>query len=512
MFWQVSKLILRIWRNKFRYLFQRYPILWAVTFILPVFYILGSFLFHSAIYRVLSDMVASDMFPDNAAQIIGFSSFSNFGLITLLLITLSILLSPNSTSVNTILTPLPIKLYHQHIGILLPGLLFLLIAQISAWFPVFLAFIRAQLSHSITTVIAVLFGLLCYSVLTLTLYQLSIYVVARVFGKERPGLQSVSLPLVIILGIIALVVSMTLGVTGMASGHVPIWLWLVPAFWMSLIFTGNNIIVGLLVLLSVSIASLYFYVSLLKRNLQLADGTKGYWIPLRRLPFGKKIMQACCIYEWKTALRDQQLVLGLALIIGIFMASVGAVLWLRNQANLLSAQLLLQVILYLGTLLLCFVAQMSWGRDSEYRRLMTIVPLKSQTLMTGKIMANVIAISVLWFTLSGLLVVSGSQTEILASAFRFVPLGILGAFLLGILVPYSVKDPLSMTLMIALVTLLGVPIQFLFQQSLMSLQENILLPDNIVTIAGWIGYIVLCIMFFIGIIWADKTKMEKARE
>ncbi|NOK78252.1 MAG: hypothetical protein GFH24_608346n28 [Chloroflexi bacterium AL-N5] len=512
MFWQVSKLILQIWRNKLRYLFQQYPVMWIIVFILPIFYILGSFLFHSAIYRVLIDMIAIGVFTDNVSQIIGFSSFSSFGLTTLLLITLAILLSPNNTSLSIILAPFPIKIHHQHIGILLPGLLFLLVAQISVWSPVFFAFIRSQLSSVYAVLGAIIFGLLCYTVITLTFYQLSVYIVTQVFGKEHHGLQSVSIPLVIIFGVILLIISMTLGVNTLVSGQSPLWLWLIPAFWMSLIFSGKNVILGLLLLISVTLFSTYLYVYFLKQNLRLFDGTKGRWIPLRQLPFGKPILQVCCTYEWKTAMRDQQLILGVALTIGLFIAAVGATLWIRRQVDLLSAQLIVQTAIYIGTLLLCFVAQMSWGRDSGYRRLMRIIPLDPRTFLVGKMIANIIGIIIIWASLTSVLMISGSQLSLFLETFKFVPLGILGAFLLGILVPYSLKDPLAMTFMIASVTLLGIPIQFLLQQSFFALQENISLPSDIETIIGWIIYIAAYAVFFVGIMWSDKTKQEKLRE
>lgn len=507
MFWQVSKLILRMWRNRLKILLWKYPALWACAVVLPLIYVGGAYLLHAVVYRVLADITVNTPAVPNTAQIISFSSFSSFGLTAFLLLMVASLFSPDDTIFSRVFAPLPMTPHQRYIGVLLPGIGFLLIAQLLLWGPVFSAFARTLPISVAQLVVGVLLGLLCYTTITALLYQATLYNVTRAFGASRLGLKSSALPLVIILGVSALMAAMVFGGTALLNGQQAWWLWIIPAFWMSLVVSApaRDALIGGLLLSSISLLSIIAHRRLLNRTARLADGARGGWTPLRWLSFGKSAWSACWVYEWKSASRDQQVILGVALIVGIFLTIGGVLVWLHVSPVAFPTPLIVQLTASFSALFVCTIAHMSWGRDQEHHRILASMPLRSDVFLAGKIGANIVGLSSLWLVCMAILALIERSFAPLTEAW-LLPLGVMLAFVFGIIVPFSLQDPLSMLVAISIFLVFGLPVQFLLQEMGSYLRQPMALSPSTVSVLSWALYATGLVVCYVVALWMDKMR------
>lgn len=508
MFWQISKIILRMWRNRIYHLIQRYPLLLVFFIVLPVVYIGGAYLFYAATYRALSVIPMESQNISQPDQLILFSVFNSFSLVSFLLMIISIIFSPNETTVSRIFAPLPINPSQLHTGIILPGLSLFYVAQIALWLPVFVA-IMQTLNISIWQMcLAILLGLIFHSVFASYLYQLTHYLTIRVFGSERIGLRSIAIPLSIVFGVSIIALLGLLGVRLLAQSISSTWLWIIPAFWMSSVAGSNliNVILGICILTVLSIGLVRLYILLLDNLAKLVDGTKGGWVPFRGITFGRDTWQASCAYELKVIGRDQQTIVGIFLVIAMVSVLSIAILWLRLSNSLFPVEIVVQITGYLSTVALCTVAYKSWGRERENQSILAITPLSFKTFINGKIFANMVSVSIIWLLITLVLSLL-SNNFFLFVEFRLLILGTIISFFIGTLLPWSTKDPLSTIVSLSLFMMFGIPLQLIIQDLISRIDVSFSPLEG--SIFAWSIYILLTFICYLCVVWIDTVKRRE---
>jgi hypothetical protein len=396
------------------------------------------------------------------------------------------------------------------IGLLLPALFPLLLIQGVFWLPGLLALVQAGLITPLQLGLTFLLGLLCYNALTLAFHQVVLYGAARLFGVERQGLRISTLGLSCALGIVLLTVpEMLLGPALLA--HQIGLLALAPSYWMTLILEpglGSPLLgAGLLTLVTLLAGGLYAF--MLDRYQRLTTGTRGQWVPLRRLPFGPSLFLSACVYELKSICRDQHLIVGWVLLIGLWLAALVGI-WLTRATQPLVC--LAIAVLALGVLLLGLVSvsQTSWGRDRVAYRLLTVTPLELRRLWAGKFWTCLALTELSWLLAALVLVLTAGLPALLLQwllpALLLAPL----CFLLGILFPYSSDDQLSTLVMGGVLLLLELPLflgSALLQNELSALPGG--LPTQLLLQLG-LGLLLIGLLYRLSL-WLAATMLERER-
>jgi hypothetical protein len=485
--------------------------LWVLLAILPLLYLSGAYLTYEAVSGVVGGSVLTSR--PRFAQTVLFTTFSSLGVSAFLSVSIVSLLSPDETVIVRVLAPLPISAVHRRIGTMLPGLLLLVVAQAGWWLPALAALAtNGYASPALLTGVAV-FGLLSYGTGSLLWFQLSLSIVTSLIGSERIGLRSISLPLGIVIGLIGLTTSLAIGAFSLLAGSVQPWLWLVPSFWMSLVLGQADLAptaLGMMALVLFPLIAGGCYIALLN-TYAAGSGNKGAWVPLRWLPFSRSLIRSCMAYEAKAAARDPNLMLGFGLVITTLVAAIVAGVWLRVHHNNLWRPLLVTGAAYLGTLLLCSAAQMSWGRDQDQRRVLAVTPLSPTKVVVGKLLTNAVGIFLLFAVFVGALTYSGGEPAVFADQLRVVPLAVLVAFLLGVAIPYNNRDPLVMSIATAALVLFGAPLQILLSRGLVFIQAAWHLPSlalNSLTLVAYVGVAFGCLL---GILKLDRRRLQRDR-
>jgi hypothetical protein len=511
MCWQVSELILRSWRNRVRSALRRHPALFLLVGLLPLIYLQGAVLTHLAIYRVLSDMSRAALPLPSFREAIAYSFSSSFGLTAFLLVVLATLISPEENLLTQTLAPLPIPRRQVRIGLLMPAGGLLLLAQAGVWAPPLAAFVRGGFGSPLGLLGACLLGLVCYATLALLLLRVALLAVGLIFGSDRVAPRAAAVPLAVVVGLIALTVASAAGESALLTGSRPGWLWLVPGRWMALVVDGGrSAATGLALLAGTAVGAGLAVVALLGLD-DAAARTRGGWSPLRGLPFPTNQLVAGAVYELKSLARDEQVVLGASFVALTAVGATGAVGWLRVHTDNLWSPLIAVATGYLVTLLLCIGAQMSWGRDRDSRRVLAVTPLNPALLVMAKVAANMAAVGLLWLLLLGLLTSADGQPQMLLQLAPLVPLGCLFAFLVGIVIPYSPKDPLSIVLAATMLLLFGAPAQVGAQQAGAFVQQALALsPRQSATLAA-AAYVISAVAGLLLTLRLDAVRMQRVR-
>ena len=185
MFYQITKLILIMSKNRLLLFLKRNPMMWCLIAGGVLIYVAGSYFTDALLSEAITPMLAVSSSVASMKSSIMFAFFCSFGLMTFLLMILSMFLLPDETIISRVVTPLPIPTHHHRIGILLPGLLCLLVAQVLFWFPFLVVLHGAQMFSLPVLILVLLLGWLCYSTVTLAFYQgisLLSLLVTRIFG------------------------------------------------------------------------------------------------------------------------------------------------------------------------------------------------------------------------------------------------------------------------------------------------------------------------------------------
>nr|BBH92947.1 hypothetical protein KTA_11460 [Thermogemmatispora argillosa] len=511
MFWQISRLVILIWRNRLRQLFRRMPALWLVVLLAVISYCGGAYLGYGFFYKITQLTASSGSTFPQLRTIIVTAFFSTFGLTAFILVSFALLFTPEETTLKRILAPLPISPMQQRPGLLLPGIILLFLAQNLLWLPALLAFIQAGLATPLQLLLAVFFGLLAYNAITLAFHQAALYGITRLFGAERVDLRSAALGLSIALGMVLFTLPLILGAQALLARQ-PGWLILTPAYWMALILQPDLLraVAGLGLLSAIGLLGGGIYAFCVERCERLAVGTRGQWVPLRQLSFPSSLFMSSCLYELKGIARDQQLVVGLMMVVAGWLVATVAVFWTRASNPLLSYALL-ELALDLTTVLLCAIAQMSWGRDSHAYRVLASTPLEVHRLLDGKLFANLVVIAGGWVLLVGVLTWAGNNPLLLPQRLPLLCIGCFLCFALGIAVPYSTEDPLSMLTATGVMVILGLPLYMLFQLAQEALAR---LPGGMAAqmLVQTAAALLIMGMLYLGIHQLADVKMEKDRD
>lgn len=514
MFWLVSRLILRIWYNRIKVVLSKYPSLWLVVILLPVIYVSGSSLFYIATSQVFEFIPERTTSFPRLQQVTTFSLFSSFFLLAFLLLSLLITTAPNETTFQRLLAPLPVNDYQRVIGLLLPGILIFLMAQMAVWTPVFIAFFQKLHIPLWQLSITVLLGLACCITCSLSLYQAAFYGASRLLGAKRSGLRHSVIPLGMVIGICAIAFTTTVGSQALTTSiQPPTWLWFYPTFWMTQALSSNpgNSTLGISLLLLATFLSSYTHRYLLYATAGLIDGTRGNWVPLRCLPLRHSSWLTCCIYEVKAISRDLQVIIGQTLLISLIAAVCGLAIWLMHQGNTVIVEPLVHITASMSAVAMCAVAHMSWGRDVAQRQLFAITPLAPHILLTGKIIANLVAITIMWLIPITVIVLITKQTTIFG-AFWLLPVGAVAAFLFGVVVPFSPNDPLSIFVATGIFLIFGLPAQLIIQELVGFIQSLFILPDYFHQVLSWISYIALIGVCYFSTLHIDAIRWQEAYE
>ncbi|WP_376793848.1 hypothetical protein [Thermogemmatispora sp.] len=511
MFWQISRLVILSWRNRLRQLFRRMPALWLVTFLAMISYCGGAYLGYNYFYKSIQLTTSSSSIFPQLRTIVVTTFFNTFGLTAFILVSFALLFTPEETTLKRILAPLPISSIEQRLGLLLPGIILLFLAQNLLWLPALLAFIQVGLATPLQLLLVVFLGLLAYNAITLAFHQAVIYGITRLFGAERVDLRSTGLGLSMALGMILVTLPLILGAQALLARE-PGWLFLTPAYWMVQILQADALkaTAGLGLLSAMVLLGAAIYAFCVERCERLAAGTRGQWVPLRRLSFPPSLFMSSCIYELKGICRDPQLVVGLVTMIAGWLAATVAVFWTRASNPLLSYALL-ELALDLTTVLLCAIAQMSWGRDSRAYRVLASTPLEAHRLLDGKLFTNLVVIVGGWLLLIGILTSVGNNPLLLPQRLPLVCIGCFLFFALGIAVPYSIEDPLSMLTVTGVMVVLGLPFYMLFQ---LAQEALVRLPGGAATqiFVQTVAALLIMGMLYPVIHWLAELKMEKDRD
>ncbi|RAQ94009.1 hypothetical protein [Thermogemmatispora tikiterensis] len=282
------------------------------------------------------------------------------------------------------------------------------------------------LATPLQLLLAVFLGLPAYNGITLAFHQAVLYGTTRIFGAERVDLRSTALRVSMALGMVLFTLPLILGAQALLARQ-PGWLILTPAYWILLILQSDLLraIAGLGLLSALGLLGVVIYAFCVERCERLAVGTRGQWVPLRRLSFPSSLFMSSYLYELKGIARDQQLVVGLVMVVAGWLVATVAVFWTRASNPLLSYGLL-ELALDLITFLLCAIAQMSWGRDSRAYHVLASTPLDVHLLLDGKLSANLVVIVGGWVLLIGVLTWAGNNPLLLLQR---LPLLCTGCFL-----------------------------------------------------------------------------------
>ncbi|GCE13435.1 hypothetical protein [Tengunoibacter tsumagoiensis] len=511
MFWQISKLILTLWRNRLRQLFRRAPYLWFIVLLLGMCYLSGAYLAHDFFYQALLPLASgrSQNLVLNSILLSGF--FCSFGISAFILLIAFLLLTPDDTVLKRIFLPLPISATQQRCGVVLPGFMLLLASQCLLWVPILPIFVQLGLAQPLPLLGATIFGLLCYNAMTLAFHQGILYVTTLLFGADRAAIRTTAMGLTMSVGLILLMIPLIYSGVELVRGQIG-WLIFLPSYWMLLVLDSRPIIIftGVALLLSVSFICALLYLFFIERSDKLVLGTKGYWVPLRGLTFPRNFFLTSCVYELKSLLRDEQLVIGLFMIIGIWLAAIGANSWI-GKSNVLLNFALLQVAGYLITMMLCAAAQLSWGRDRRAYQVLASVPLQRRRFLDGKLSTTFLVSAGCWLLLMGLLVWITNTSGLLLELLPLLLVGNLFSFCLGIALPYSPDDPLSMLPALFIVTVLSLP-AYIFAQYIQGILEQV--PGGVWAHIGvqYGGITVILGALYIAIhIWSQK-KLEASHD
>src|SRR5579875_2850453 len=107
-FWQISRLVILIWRNRLRQLFRRMPALWLVVLLAVISYCGGAYLGYGFFYKITQLTASSGSTFPQLRTIIVTAFFSTFGLTAFILVSFALLFTPEETTLKRILAPLPI--------------------------------------------------------------------------------------------------------------------------------------------------------------------------------------------------------------------------------------------------------------------------------------------------------------------------------------------------------------------------------------------------------------------
>lgn len=350
--------------------------------------------------------------------------------------------------------------------------------------------------------------MLAYNAITLAFHQAVLYGTTRLFGAERIDLRSTALGASTGLGMALFTLPLLLGAQALLARQ-PGWLVPTPAYWMVLILQPDLLraIEGLGLLSAVGLLGIVIYAFFVERCEHLAVGTRGQWVPLRRLAFPSSLFMSSCLYELKGITRSQQVVVGLMMVFAGWLIATVAVFWARASNPLLSYALL-ELTLDLTTVLLCSIAQMSWGRDTRSYRVLASTPLEVHRLLDGKLFANLVVIVGGWVLLVGVLTWAGNNPLLLPQRLPLLCVGCFLCFALGIAVPYSTEDPLSMLTVAGVMVILGLPLYILFLQAQEALAR---LPGGMAAqmLVQTAAALLIMGMLYLGIHQLADVKMEK---
>lgn len=511
MYWQISKLVMTMWKNRFRQILRRAPYLWLVLGLVPLCYVGGAYLAYDFVFKSLQPLAANTYQTLYLKPIIISAFFCSFGLTAFVLMIAALLFSPDETSLKRIFTPLPLSASQQRFGVLFPGIIFLFIAQNLLWVPTLLALMQLGFAQLLPLILATLCGLLCYNALTLAFHQGILYGTALVFGTERVNIRTTATGLSISAGMVLLMIPLILGGQALSTGQLG-WMVFVPSYWMVLGLSSSPtlMLAGLGLLLATGLVCLVLYIFFIERCERLALGTKGHWVPLRRFSFPRSFFLSSCVYELKAMSRDQQLVVGLVMVIGGWLAAAIALLWI-GKSNLLLKQGLVEITVDLITVLLCAIAHMSWGRDRQTYRVLASAPLDMRRFLNGKLCTNFLVIVTCWLLLVGTIAWIGGEMASMPNQLPLLCLGSIFCFWLGIAVPYSANDSLSMLLVMGIMTVLGLPFYMLFQLAQSTLAQ---LPggDSTRLLVQFSATLALLAALYIAIHQLNRLRMEKDRD
>ena len=271
-----------------------------------------------------------------------------------------------------------------------------------------------------------------------------------------------------------------------------------------------ELMIGAGILLVTTFAGIGLYIKLVKHYEMLLSGAKGLWIPLKNVPFGKQTLIASTMYELKTMHRDQEMVTSLGIIIGIGIAALCTIVWLQLTHSIWRNAVVSVAISSL-TFLLCTLAQFSWGRDHQTRRILSSTPLNRHTFVSGKLLGNICIAVTYWIIIGGSFALISKNMSLLFTQAPLLLLGIFLAFWLGIVFPRSPDSPFSSTLFTGMVLIFGIPLMMLVQEILKFFDH---LPLNTISIAISKGglYVITLIVCYGGILWLDHTKEVKDRD
>jgi hypothetical protein len=508
MSWEISRLILLVWRNRLRQLFRQMPALWLLVPFGLLYYLGGAYLGYSFIEQGLQPLVAVEASQPLLATLVRVAFFNFFGLSTFMLVSIAVLFTPRETTLKRLLAPLPISPLHFRWGSLLPGMLLLFVAQGLLWLPLLLALVNVGLATPWQMALAVICGLVCYNALTLAFHEGVFYIVTRIFGRERPYLRSSAMGLSMAVGLVLLTIALILAAQALLTKQ-PGWLVVVPAYWMTFILEPDplRVMLGISLLMVGALLGGGLYTLALAGHERLFVGAGGQWVPWRRLSFPRSRFLSYCLYEFKAIWRDQEVCIGLVLIVGIAIAALVGIRWSGSNALL---ALLLQGSLLLISVLLIGLAQLSWGRDRRHYPLLTSTPLEMRRFIDGKLCTNLAVITVCWLVLASLLAAAAGSWGTLLATFPLVWPGSLLCFIIGIVFPYSLDDPVSMMRATAVMAVLGLPLYLLYQQAQHALLQ---LPGGPVVHGLAVGAAVLlvCSAGYVAVQQLCAWKMEQQR-
>jgi hypothetical protein len=445
---------------------RQYPALWLAVAGVALVYGLGSYLAFLAVQGLVGAAVVAAQRREWAELAITFSLSSGLAEATLVVVALAQLLSPDEGQLRRVLGFLPVTAAQRRLGSILPGLLLLSMSLVAMWAPMLVAFgvaglrpVGQLLAVGVATIVA-------FAVVVLAVIQAAHYAVVRIFGPDRLAARSVAMPLVIVAGLSMQTLAALAGEQALLSRSRPGWLWADPAYWTTLALGSSigDVLVGLALLLGTAALAFAAYIALLSASSRVISGTTGIWTPLRWLPFGPNQLAACCAYEMKAMARDQNLLLSLVLVAGLMvLAGIAEAALFADYGGILNS-LVFAVATLMGTLLLCTMAQSSWGRDAEQRLVLAVTPLDPQLLVVAKVATNLVVVTAAWLVLVGGYALFEGQPAALQPLLPIVLLGTLIAFAIGVILPSSDRDPLGMMAATAVFVTLGLPLQFLVQQ------------------------------------------------
>ncbi|WP_156025433.1 hypothetical protein [Thermogemmatispora carboxidivorans] len=511
MFWHVSRLVITTWRHRLAQLLRRLPGLWLLLPLLLLVLPLTGLLMYGFFRELGESLLTKGALGELLRPLVTLSLCNFYLIFSFIILTLIIMLSPDDTRLRRMMLPLPLSALQLRIGLLLPGLLTLLVVQGLLWGPALLALMTLGVITPFQLVLALVLALLCYNLLTLAFHQAMLYGALRLFGGEHQGVRFSVLGLSLALGLVLLEAPIFTLLPGLSTA-LPLWTLLWPARWMALVLEPHPeaILSGVVLLLAATLLAGLLYALLLEGCERLVSGTRGQWAPLRRLPFAPPLWWTACLYELKSLCRSPYLVIDGVMIFGVWLAALVGLL-LTRTANPLFHLTLAQAVPPLFLPLLAGFGQSSWGRDRRAYRLLAATPLELRLLLSAKFWTCLGLTLLLWALATlVLLLVAGLPALLLLwlpPALILTPL----CFLMGILLPYSPDDPLSMLTLGLALFLVDLPLSILY----LSIQR--VLPAS--PGGSWVQMLievaialVLVLALYRGSLWLGTTHLEHERD